>query len=236
MFIRPDWRDPEPYKKLLEPGLSRLVAWEFLRRNPDYQKDLFNYYDAFPWLIFKDGLGYKYDPESRFGPIELGSDNLGDWITFFRQKWGVGIPRARNWDVFRAEKFTNVYVRRSDAYETIFPEDRAKGPLILMPFDLSHSLESLEAQFAFEVRRLRREGVEQGTVIPRTTRVLAPRVYVEQLRILDAIAANATVQEIGDVLAPSATNNPEERQRDKRIKAAHTAALKMQGTGYLSMI
>jgi hypothetical protein len=57
-------------------------------------------------------------------------------------------------------------------------------------------------------------------------------VYVEHLRILDGVADGATISEIGELLHPGAINDPAEKQRDKRIRAAHKAALKMQAEGW----
>ncbi|QOZ38461.1 hypothetical protein XH92_39980 [Bradyrhizobium sp. CCBAU 53421] len=33
-----DWRSPESYKSLQDANVTD-VAWEFLRRNPDYRRD-----------------------------------------------------------------------------------------------------------------------------------------------------------------------------------------------------
>jgi hypothetical protein len=218
MFIRPDWCDLEPYKKLLKPEATYRRAWEFLRRNPEYQKDFDEY-----------AVDCPSDKASGDTPMHF-------WFNYFRFTWKIWIPMPPNGDEFTPEQFLYTYCLGVGDHEVVRPGDRSNGPLVLMPFDLSAPLESLEAQFAFEVRRLRDEGREYGTFIPRTSKVLSPRRYVEQLRILDATAAGATVREIGDVLEPNAANTPDERQRDKRIKAAHTAALKMQGGGYRALI
>jgi len=219
MFIRPDWRDPESYNELLGPYLTSYTAWEFLRRNPDYQKD-FDVFDA-EWR----GKWFDDDPE-----------RFEECCALFEAKWGLLHPVNTNGDEFSGEQFLSPEFHSPDRFKPVGPGCRVDGPLVLMPFDLSKSLAWLEFQFAYDVRRLIREGVEQGTVIPRTKRKLDPRLYVEQLRILDAMAAGANVQEIGDVLEPNAANTPDERQRDKRIKAAHAAALKMQGGGYRALI
>jgi hypothetical protein len=219
MFTRPDWRDPEPYKKLLEPYLTNYTAWEFLRRNPDYQKD-YDEFDAEWW-----GKWFTDDCE-----------RYESCCASFESKWGVVQPFNTNGDECEGEWFGDPYFDDPASFKPVGLDGSIKGPRVLLPFDLSKSFERLKFEFDFTVRVLARGGVKQGTIIPRTKRVLSPRRYVEQLRILDAVAAGATVREIGDVLAPSETNDPEERQRDKRIKAAHTAALKMQDGGYRALI
>jgi hypothetical protein len=219
MFIRPDWRDPEAYKELLKPGHSNFTAWEFLRRNPDYQKD-FAVFDA-------EWAGKWFDDDC---------ERFNECCALFEPKWGLLHPVNTNGDEFSGEQFLSPEFDSPDRFKPVGPGSRVDGPLVLMPFDLSKSLAWLEFQFAYDVRRLIREGIKQGTVIPRTSKVLSPRLYVEQLRILDAMAAGATVREIGDVLEPNAANAPDERQRDKRIKAAHSAALKMQEGGYRALL
>jgi hypothetical protein len=42
---RPDWRSPSDYEYLRQLDRAEL-AWEFLRRNPDYQKDFARIVDA----------------------------------------------------------------------------------------------------------------------------------------------------------------------------------------------
>lgn len=106
------------------------------------------------------------------------------------------------------------------------------GPHVLLPVDLSLPLDELERIATWMIRHLRDKGIQQGTVKVRKSRVLAPSVYVEQLRILDGVEAGATFAEIGEVLHPGAINGPEDRQRDKRIRAAHKAALKMRAEGW----
>ena len=219
MFVRPYWRDPKPYKEFLDPSMSWFTAWEFLRRNPDYQRDL----DAFraDWLE-----KYGDDDPERFEY----------WTGLAEEGWPLNHPIATENDEFSGFDYIQGTTAKShfERYTRFKRVERGciKSPYVLIPADLSMPMKDLEASVLSQVRQLREKGIKQGTVIPRTNRVLAPRVYVQHLRILDAFAVGATVQEIGDVLAPGATNEPDSRQRDKRIKAAYKAALKMQDGGY----
>ena len=219
MFIRPNWRDLGPYKELLEPGCCHFIAWEFLRRNPDYQKDV---------DVFNADWGDKQ--------IDDDPERFDYWCKFIEDKWLICLPVETNGHGFNGFEFTDSYLDRPNSFKSVGFKNIIEGPLVLIPVDLSKPLKELEAGFKWVVQRLREEGIKQGTVIPRTSRVLASRVYVEQLRILDAFAAGATAREIGDLLTPGAINDPEARQRDKRIKAAHKAALKMQDGGYRALL
>lgn len=227
MFIRPNWRDSEPYEELLEPGYWNFIAWEFLRRNPDYQKDV---------DVFNADWGDKQ--------IDDDPERFDYWCKFAEDKWKINRfisvnPRISvngdEHEEFDGGDFVHSS-GRDDGFKRIGFRNIIEGPLVLIPVDLSRPLKELEAHFKWAVQRLREEGIKQGTVMPRTSRVLASRVYVEHLRILDAFAAGATAQEIGEVLSPGAINDPEARQRDKRIKAAHKAALKMQDGGYRALL
>lgn len=42
---RPDWRSPSDYENLRQLDRAGL-AWEFLRRDPEYQKDFARTFDA----------------------------------------------------------------------------------------------------------------------------------------------------------------------------------------------
>jgi len=78
----------------------------------------------------------------------------------------------------------------------------------------------------------RAAGMKAGAIKPVPERGLSEKTYNEHLRILDGGAAGAGLPEIGQVLQPRAVNDPESKQRDKRIRAAYKAALKMQGDGW----
>jgi hypothetical protein len=228
MFIRPNWRNPECYKEMLDPGYWNWIAWGFLRRNPEYQRDYEAYYADFGDKQIDD------DPE-----------RFGYWCAFAEDKWQINRFISVNpltsvngdeFDEFSGDDFIDLPFDQRDSFKRVGFNNTIEGPLVLIPVDLSKPLKDLEAGFKRTVQRLREEGIKQGTVIPRTNRVLAFRIYVEQLRILDAFAAGATVQEIGEFLSPGAANEPDSRQRNKRINAAHKAALKMQDGGYRVLI
>ena len=43
MFIRPNWKDVKAYRESESMSLGGGIAWEFLRRNPEYQKEMAMY-------------------------------------------------------------------------------------------------------------------------------------------------------------------------------------------------
>lgn len=59
MFTRPDWRDSKPYKALESVSLEHM-AWEFLRRNPDYLKSWEEYVASVRKIAFSDPAVARY--------------------------------------------------------------------------------------------------------------------------------------------------------------------------------
>lgn len=170
------------------------------------------------------------------------------WLKHFRERWSLhriiscsffDVQGKEHTDFNGAEfrNFFNTSENERDTYKLpgprLFSESlRVEGPHVLVPVDLSMPLEEIERTAIGLIRYLRDEGIKQGTVKVRKARLLNRAVYVEHLRILDGLAAGATIAEIGAVLHPGAENDPEDRQRDKRIRAAHKAALKMRAEGW----
>ncbi|WP_394807504.1 transcriptional regulator domain-containing protein [Nitrosomonas sp.] len=86
-FIPPDWRDASAYPEDASPGTW---AWEFLRRNPDYQKD-YEHFASLPdyrpngaktakWYCTK--TWWWEDPELRYckQPITEDDDTIGHYF------------------------------------------------------------------------------------------------------------------------------------------------------------
>ncbi|MEI8170859.1 MAG: DUF2285 domain-containing protein [Rhodoferax sp.] len=252
MFIRPNWRDPEPYKSsLVNDFASNKTVWEFLRRNPEYQADSKKFLaEVYEWCFnnpkdLQETFEY-FDCPSKLSIMltayeEICSERHEYWLTYFNDKWLIPSNLLPDDD-----SGFDVFISLIDAYgfHDAGAEERFKpvffgkveGPLVLIPVDLSTPLETLLQMVEGKIRELREAGIKQGTVKPNVARVLSNRIYIEQLRILDAIAAGATVSEIGEVLSPGEINDAESKQRDKRIKAAYQAALKMQNKGYLNLL
>lgn len=240
MFIRPDWREPKAYdflkKSISAPG-GNILAWEFLRRNPSYAADSEKYeLDIRAWFngFLRDHPTYA-ELESHHSEIEIfeiyaesNPDGRQRWRDHFHNTWGIATG-IRPEDDHAPDFFVDIYLDSPHLFKLI--EDAPMtGPYVLIPVDLEEPLEALLRNVEKEIRALRNAGIRQKVVKPRTERVRSSAVYINQLRILDGLAAKATVTEIGNVLAPNDAN--EEGQRDKRLKAAHEAARKMQDGGY----
>jgi len=244
MFVRPDWKDIKAYGESETLSLHGVIAWEFIRRNPDYQKDV-DLYHAEVVAFFSEFKGQFFGDEAptnsefSFSAMQapfmiLQSTRYSYWKKLFEEKWGLAGPAMTELPYMGGFSFPPV--DDPESFERESWSDGVKGPRVLVPVDLSEPLEIMLEKAEIEIRRMRNEGIKSGVVKPVTSRVLTTAVYVEYLRILDGIAAGETIQKIGEVLSPSAVNTPEEKQRDKRIRAAYKAALKMQEGGYRVLI
>ena len=244
MFIRPNWKDVKAYRESESMSLGGGIAWEFLRRNPEYQKEMAMYQLELISVFEKtkkEILESLNNPKSsdwicsRYGCFEqLSPDRAGYWRELIQQKWGLNCPRSVNseWD---GDGFIFPAIDQPETFERVKYMD-AKGPRVLIEADLSEPLETLLKKTEHLIRMLRTRGIACGTVKPVTARILKPAVYVKQLRILDAIDAGETIEKIGEVVLPGARNDLVIKQRNKGIRAAHMAALKMQNGGYRVLI
>lgn len=235
MFVRPDWKDIKAYEERCTRDFHGGIAWEFIRRNPDYQTDV-DLYCAEVQLFANENLE-RFEEYGGVGVYAMGSFHMEEqperwryWCQLVERKWGLALPFLTN-DEFSGNEVPFPPLDDPESFERETWQG-IKGPRVLVPVDLSEPLEVMLKKAEYQIRRMRDAGIKSGAVKPTTNRVLSTAVYIEYLRILDGIAAGETIQKIGEVLSPSAANTPEEKQRDKRIRAAYKAALKMQDGGY----
>lgn len=231
MYVRPDWRDTDHYSFLQGHQLD-VLAWEFVRRNPDYQKDCAEFLAVAPdvrqWHSFCVGASGLDNPE-----VAAMGESVRDVYRRFRAHWRLLGPKDPNEDFYNPDSDAPIF--DLDFFSHFTHIDKwlpISGPKVLLPVDLSMPLESIKETVMGAIKEMRAAGIAAGSIKPVTERVLAEKTYIEHLRILDGVAAGADLPEIGQVLQPKAVNDPESKQRDKRIRAAYKAALKMQADGW----
>lgn len=251
------WQNPANYEHLQSDCRYHFIAWEFLRRNPEYQKDIsaFNaereawfsaHPDAVKWLesvgessCFYVALdSYEYEDAPAIFSEWCGIGRK--WKGHFREKWRLLIP-TRPDDDAHGEEFQYDIDGRKEEYLNPLYEDGI-GPLyidrerVLLPINLSISWRDAKKILEHDFARLRKQAIQNGVIEAKPFRLLAPAVYVQHLRILDARESGADFQQIGAVLLPHAVNTSDEKQRDKRIRAAYFAAMKMRNQGWKNLI
>lgn len=230
-FERPPWRSPAAYMPLRTASLAQ-IAWEFLRRNPDYQR---------AWESFRkraDELGSR-------GPgdvlAEFGDDApnvVHEFSVNQAREWGLNEmldPSVGSPGPFTFSGGGSSYALVDGTAIPRTPQNpvgtQRLSKWMVVKVDLSFPLNVIEAQLLAAVHAQRRARIRRGVVHPVECRALRASRYVEYLRILDAHAMGADIKEIGDVLAPHAAND-EDRQRDKRFRAALAEATRLQREGY----
>lgn len=240
MGERPRWNIAADYVRLKSAGAAYL-AWEFLRRNPDYRKDFKTYaaevvewaklhpdlVDATPGALSSSSLFTQRIAFEAHCP-----ERDAWWDRRFKEQWhmhGTFAPEQDDGgEGFMIDAYDN-----PDQFEPVrLIGGAVHGPKVLIPVDLSEPLQTLEERVMWTVRRLRTAGIKAGTIKARTARARRAQVYIEQLRVVDAVAAGATWPQIGEELAPRQVNDSDERQIEKRLRAKLRAAQKMIAGGY----
>jgi hypothetical protein len=163
------------------------------------------------------------------------------WEGHFREKWCLVIPTLPDDDAHGEEFEYGIFGGRKEEYLNPLYEDGIR-PLyidrerVLLPVNLSMSWRDAKKMLEHDFARLREQAIQNGVIEAKPFRLLAPAVYVQHLRILDARESGADFQQIGAVLLPHAVNTSDEKQRDKRIRAAYLAAMKMRNQGWKNLI
>lgn len=233
MFTRPNWKVEDSYQSLQSSECETLqIAWEFLRRNSDYCKDVLNFWcdrkgispisvQVLQEKVYEEGL--TFDSASEHA-----------WKQFCANKWKINQAAFPDDD----EGYFDFPIPTFDDEASFLPLDNGnfRGSRVLLPVDLADPVEATLSRIGDLVREMRERGIRSGAVVPKPYRVLSHTVYVQYLRILDAVEAQETYSDIGAILMPHAANDKESRQRDKRIRAAHMAAKKMQSEGYQGLL
>jgi len=247
-FKRPIWRDRSNYDWLNGSYQGHFIAWEFLRRNPEYQADTEVFLAWVAAWVCRDNVQETEKTIERFTSneneffsamnnyVDGFPEGFNNWNGHYEITWKLNRCYMTIEDASGEEFVIDAY----DHPELFKPIDliggRVDQPRIMIPVDLSEPLEELERRVMLTIKRFRDMGVKSGAFVVRNSRVLATNLYIEQLRILDAVEDGASYSEIGQVIAPTQANHSESRQRDKRIRAAHAAALKMQHDGYRALL
>lgn len=232
MLVRPNWKDIKAYSGC---DTNYDIAWEFIRRNPEYQRDV-DLYRAEVVAFASENLK-AFQNHGRDNIESMICFHMDEqpgrwrhWIQVSNEKWGLSRPLMTTWEWTGWDLPFPTLDQPETFKRALF--DIVDNPRVLIPVDLSEPLEVALKKAEHYIKRLRKNGVERGTVKPETRRTLSKAVYIEYLRILDGVAAGEALQTIGEVISPTACNDPTDKQRDKRIRAAHKAAIKMQDGGF----
>jgi hypothetical protein len=220
----PNWIESRAYPGPCDLNLNQW-AWEFLRRNPRYQQD---------WAE-------KAEPVvTSTGSFDntLISKELDAEIKKIEQKYGIMMaqdPRDGRWPpAFRSE-FVTMYECPSflDSVRCTIQVDRGE---LYVKFNLKQPISGQMEVVRGWIENCQRDLVNLGEIPkPRQTRNWRDK-WPMYLRVLDARAADASLNQIAGVLLPDTPNSyPEFKGRDA-IRKDLTAARRLRDGGYLRML
>jgi len=208
MPLKRDWRDENDYeftKKLTPQGW----AWEFLRRNPDYQKD------------WKELLK-RYQHETKRNSVPDRIDVKGA-----ATKWGFFLDDLINpildnpfpepdWPIFKIPG--GIY--SSGDYILL---SYLKPEEVAVVFDLSKPLKSQLENYKVQLENLQNEILrKKGNKIPK------PKTRFENLatflRVYDAKSDNSKHKEIADIIFPTYDNQGPNSNAERHVIDSYKAA------------
>ena len=211
---------PGPYNLLLVQW-----AWEFLRRNPRYQQD---WVEKAEPVVTSRG---EYDKS-------LISKELDAEIKEIEQKYGimrVQDPKDGRWPPAFSSEFVSMYGCPTSLDSIQWAIQVGPGELYVK-FNLKRSISGQIEVVRGWIENYQRDLVNSGRrPKPRQTRNWRDK-WPMYLRVLDARAADVSLNEIARILFPDTPNSyPEFKGRDA-IRKDLTAARRLRDGGYLSML
>ena len=222
-----NWRDPEDYRftEALPPWRW---AWEFVRRNPDYQVD---FHDAIRRLNAREG---EYAAAAEILDATGYSKPEGEWVDSVaskqsREKWLLWYYLNPELDVPEISPFLG--------FGELYDWEQRLRPLqdyeVLVRVDLRFPIQPQLALARGPLARRQRNQAGRGDfrkIAPRNQ----PKKWQLYLRLLDARAADAPYNEIAVVLF----GIDDRSQKDPQIKVdtALRQARRMSRTGYRDIL
>lgn len=220
---RPDWRNEKNYEGH-EGWNYRLWAWQFLKRNPYYQK-----------------LSHSPGPQSRVHAQDFGRVNL----KHYKARYTEGDDADICW---LTEGVSKIEVRSSPETVAHYLE---RGE-VLMVFDLKRTVTGGRAAISAMIANAKRALYgeldkfesslsKQGKPLPR---VLKPRrdKLLPRLRMLDAMWKQATDDELSRAFYPghyAFGKEPDAYEKARiirKIRDDQRAAIQMMESGYLELV
>jgi hypothetical protein len=226
-----DWKEAAAYRRLMA-GDGAAWAWEFLRRNPQYQAEWQAFMDVWNELEARYGsppnrdfCAWKNDPRAWVPADECDGDCRVDHDKVLIEcamgaRWGFHkFPPDPRDDSAVPEHRIGWRERPDDPLSVDFdrPLPCQTDTQALLCFDLDLPLKPQFERAKRELQMLQRQRVRQGMPM-RSVRRMATE-WVEQVRVLDALLAGVPSAELQNAFT------------DETVKAA----LAMRDGGYLDL-
>jgi hypothetical protein len=221
----PDWRDASGYPDP-ESTSRQQWAWEFLRRNSQYQSD-WNQREMPDYAVyFKQ---QKIDPSDK----EI-------YMLVLGTKWGLACYAPDpSIDVPEVLLFLETDVAAATTYEDVqkigrMPYSPGDWPFVNVVFDLELPIHSqIETTKEF-LRKTQKNFIDRGKVELKkgSHRFPGGRLLRDYLRCLDGEAGGASLKEIAEVVFPMINNDYPDLQAQQKVRDNLTAAKKLVNSKY----
>lgn len=227
----PDWRNKDHYQNLVNVDKQNL-AWEFLRRNKNYQTvcdDLLRYKNA-----------HKIEWRKTFLPEDVARIKLsgllcggGDW---FENLFGVNSYSPYYEDAI--PKFIEANIALSyclsneGCYDNVIISDLRDGLKfdgeVMARFNIHLSIDNQISKFREEISKIKTE----NNIPKKKNKDGNSKVaLVEHLRVLDAIASSKNLDHVNEIIGPMGYNG-----KNTAANKAIETATKIADMGYRSLL
>ena len=238
----PNWKNSDEYPNP-KNTIADQWAWEFLRRNPEYQEDLLP-------LVKDDKTDFSAEVYCRPSDYQL-AEKYGFWSPMIynpAEPFNFNIsfldiyPMRKSYDDTSKEGTEQIHEEMKkipDVHSYNFDRD----PLIsehprevVLKFNLELSLKE-QLKRAAQMLNNERDKLEgDKRIVPVVSRKQNPELYVIYLRILDADTFGASKEEIIKTLyLPNKKNGEDLKTLKETLKNQQRAARKMRDEGYAGL-
>ena len=242
----PDWKDDDYWKLFEQSATQPSIAWEFLRRKPEYRADYARLAE-----LMSQGTGWRNaDAAKVYFPPRHPDESKNRWMSRIVQDFNLD-PTITPLDVFLANKwgmeaihdpflpftptvrflepgrdFPRLVSRPEDFDELIVAGDLEAGgdiPVIAdwcapLVFDITRPLDAQLEQAGRVLRQYRQRLKTEGRFNKAAGMNEKPDVWVRHLRVIDALRTlpKPTSEQIAIVLGDNATKDALKHERRKQ--------------------
>jgi hypothetical protein len=185
-----DWTDPKNYEHIEKDPSDEVYAWEFLRRNPQYQNDFAEFVRTGKFLGY---TRYILSADGKYTPRH---EDMRDWYGLSCESNNYD-PKNTMPPIFAKDDYPR-FLQKDDLLEfaaATDPDDLLEiaQEEVVVVLSTSHNLDHQISQ----IKDLLKQEQDKSGAFRRRT-----ELYIKYLRLLDADLMDATEAEILEVLYP----------------------------------
>ncbi|MBF0383932.1 MAG: hypothetical protein HQL69_23190 [Magnetococcales bacterium] len=245
----PDWTDPEAYPDPKKTSLQQW-AWEFLRRNPEYQRDYKKsctmpcYAEIEANQSVPGGLeGFFCNPPALPGELKIdyldrvGTGKINDYEASVAEKYGITslmIDPADPDGIFmtglKTQYLPCLFVSETEDLQATIGLKPDSVEEVVFKINLSWKVEPQLQYIKERLNKIEQYLKKQGKIS--SGKRNSTKLYQEYLRVLDAEASGASVREMSTTLVPDKPYS-DPGDDDQTIKNYLKAAKKLRDYNYL---